>query len=220
MSVFGLRGAVRAQRGGDGAGEHPRQEPAARADVGELGFHGDAPAVGECGERPERTIQQRLEPLADQPREHGRGAAGGDGDLHGRAVDDGGHDEARQLAVIHDVAGNPRGGRGRGGGGIHGAIVRGGDDEPGAFDIGGRELARVVNERAALDRGAQFIAQRRRDNGDFRSGIGQQRKLARRHFPAAHEQHGLSLDVEEEREVTHQRGSPRLRARRAPYVMM
>ena len=77
------------------------------------------------------------------------------GDLHGRAIDDGGHDEARQLAIVDDVAGNARGIGGGGNGGIHGAIIRGGDDEPGAVDVGRREFARVMRERAARERGAR-----------------------------------------------------------------
>ena len=148
--LLGLRGAVGAQRGGDGAGQHPRQESAARADVGELRAYGDAPAIGECGERSQRAIQQGLEPLADQAREHGRGAAGGNRNLHGRAVDDGGHDEAGQLAIVDDVAGNARGIGGGGDGGIHCAIVRGGDDEPRAVDVGRRRTrARDARRRRA-----------------------------------------------------------------------
>ena len=177
---------------------------------------GVAPAIGERGERAERAIEQSLEPLADQAREHGRGAAGGNRNLHGRAIDDGGHDEARQLAIVDDVAGNARGVGGGGHGGIHGAIIGGGDDEPRAFDVGGRELARVVRDGAARERGAELVAQQRRDHGDRCARLGQQRKLARSHFPAAHEQHRLVLDVEEQREVTHQRGSPRPCASRAP----
>ena len=139
-----------------------------------LALTADAPAVGERGERPERGIQQCLEPLADQAREHGRGAAGGNRDLHGRAIDDGGHDEARQLAIVDHVAGNARGSGGGGHGGVHGAIVGGGDDEPGALDVGRRELARVMHERAARQRGGELAAERGRDDGDGRPGLRQQ----------------------------------------------
>ncbi len=122
-----------------------------------------------AAKRPERAIQQGLEPLADQAREHGRGAAGGNRNLHGRAVDDGGHDEAGQLAIVDDVAGNARGIGGGGDGGIHGAIVRGGDDEPGAVDVAGGELARVMRDRAARQRGGELVTQPGRDDGDRRA---------------------------------------------------
>ena len=72
----------------------------------------------------------------------------------------------------------------------------------------GRKLARDVREVAARQRLRHLAAELRRDDGDLRARIEQQRELARGHFPATHEQHRLALDVEEQREVTHQRGAP------------
>ena len=74
-----------------------------RCEIGKRRADPAAPAREQRRERAERLVDQRLEPLADQPREHGRRAAGRHRDHDRRAVDDRGHDEARQLRVIDDV---------------------------------------------------------------------------------------------------------------------
>ena len=129
------------------------------------------PAIGECGQRAQRSIQQCLEPLADQPREHRRSAAGRDGDLHRRAVDDGGHDEAGKLAVVDHVAGNARGIRGGGDRGVDRAIVGGSHHQPLAVDIGHFEYPRDMRHRATAHGLGELGTELRRHDGDHGAGL-------------------------------------------------
>ena len=164
--------AAGAQRRGHRAGEHPGEKSAARADIGEFALDALAPAIGECGQRAERSVQQCLEPLADQAREHRRGAAGRHRDLHRRAIDDGGHDEAGELAIVDHVAGNARGVRGGGDRGVHRAIVGGGDHQPLAVDVRRFESARDgASPRRVPAASASSVAELRRHDGDHGAGF-------------------------------------------------
>jgi hypothetical protein len=146
---------------------------------------------------PKRFVEQRFQPLADQPRQHGRTTAGRDGDLHRRAIDDRGHDETGQLAVVDHVAGDARGLRGIRGSGVHAAVVGGRDDQPMAVDVVGAELALPPGDSAALERGRQLALEQGRDHGHDGAGLRQQRELARGDVPATHEQHRLAGEIEE-----------------------
>jgi hypothetical protein len=102
---------------------------------GELRLHAFAPAIGECRERAERAIEQCLEPLANQPREHRRRSAGRHRDLHRRAIDDRGMMKLDSSRSSDHVAGNARGAGGRRDLCVHRAIVGGGHHQPHAVDI-------------------------------------------------------------------------------------
>jgi len=63
---------------------------------------------------------------------------------------------------------------------------------------------------------SEFQAELWRDRRDAGARVDQQGKFARRHFATAHQQNGFVLQIEEQREVTHQGGNPRPLASRAP----
>src|SRR5574340_591520 len=78
---------------------------------------------------------ESLQLAAQQARQHRRGAAAGECHHQRRAVEDGGHDEAAQLRIVHDVHRNVARPRQFGDLPIDAAVIGGRDDQRHAFEV-------------------------------------------------------------------------------------
>ena len=141
-----------------------------------------AERAGQRGEAAVAGGNERLQARAQQPRQHGRGAAAGYRDDEGRALDDRGQDERAQRRLVGHVHRDaPR--LGRGGHGPVDLLIAGGGD----------------HQRIAL----QLLLAELRRHRDLRARAPQQRALARRHLAAADHQAGLFAYVEKDRQEVH-----------------
>ncbi len=95
---------------GEAPGRRPVDEgfekPPARADAAQPAPAHAAQAREPVRERADAGGKERLQALAQAPRQHRRGAGARDGDHDRIAIDDGGNDDARSAAIIDDVHGN------------------------------------------------------------------------------------------------------------------
>ena len=82
---------------------HRLVETATRIDVRQPALDPSAPALQQACQLAERPVEQCLEPLAHEPRQHGRDAAARNRDDQRRAIDDRRHDGARELRVVDDI---------------------------------------------------------------------------------------------------------------------
>ena len=202
------RGLARS-RGADQRGGRPVQQPfveaAARTQVRQRRLDARAPLTEEVRQATDRVIDRGLDPLAHEAREHGRRALRRNRDHERRAIDDRRQDAGRELEVVDDVGDDAAClGRLRDRA-VRRAIVRGGDREPGAVEVGRREGARAVLDAALRGGARERRCQSWRHEPDAGAGFGQQCELALRDAAAAHDDDESPAKVEEQGEVPHGR---------------
>ena len=132
------------------------------------------------------------------PGQHRCAAAAGNGDLQWAALDDGGHLEAGQFRIVHDI-GEQMARLGRGGDGlIDVAVVGGGDHQPGIGQPRDIEASGDPVDPALLVPGPQARGQFRRADAGAGAGMQQRLGLPLRHRATAHDQYPAALQVGEQ----------------------
>jgi hypothetical protein len=188
---------------GDAAAEHalPEAQPLARSR--QLLLDPRAETLGQQRQPAEGRGNAGLQPRAQQPRQHRRGAAAGDRHDHRRAVDDRGRDETAQRRIVHHVDRDvPRAAVLRHPP-VERAVVGGGDDELLAVEQRWLIGPGPVMHGGLLDQRLHPGAQRRGQHRDARAGALQQVDLAQRHLAAADHQAVAIADLEKNRQVVH-----------------
>lgn len=171
--LFGQPGLLLAQARRDRAVEQPVVETPPLAEVGAGGADARPIARRQGCQLAERMVEQRLDALAQAPRQHGRHARGGDGHDQRRPVDDGRHLEGRQFGIVDHVAEYPARPRGLADRRVDGAVVGGGHHQPGAGQPGGFEAAVQAGDAALLGQGGERRIQARRAHDDLGAGLQQ-----------------------------------------------
>lgn len=211
--LLGQPGLLLAQARRDRAVEQPVVETPSLAEVGAGGADARPIARRQGRQLAERMVEQRLDALAQAPRQHRRHARGGDGHDQRRPVDDGRHLEGRQFGIVDHVAEYPARPRGLADRRVDGAVVGGGHHQPGAGQPGGFEAAVQAGDAALLGQGGERRIQARRAHDDLGAGLQQGLCLADGDGAAAYHQYAPPRQVGENREQRHG-NQPRGKARR------
>lgn len=133
-------------------------------------------------------VEQALDALAQQARQHRRRAAGGDRHGERRAIHHRRHLEAGEPGVVHHVDENAPIRRGRCHRLVHGGLAGGGDGQPGPVQVRGLEGGCNPANFACRRSGLQRFAQLRCDDRQARAGAQQWCRLACRDRAAADQQ--------------------------------
>ena len=155
--------------------------------------------AAECGRN------QRFQASADEACQHRRGSAGGDRRQHRGTIDDDRHDEAAQGGVVDDIHGHAAGVRELGRTGIDRTVVAGRDDQLGSGEIRFLEWACAVADAPGVQQRLHAVTQIRRCYLHPGAGLQQQIGLARRYFPASHDQAAPLAQIEKDGQIIHGR---------------
>ena len=155
-------------------------------------------------EQPPKSVgQQPLDASAKPARQHRNRATGRNADDDRIAIDDRGHDEARQIGAIDDVGEHtlrpcrPRHAR------IDVATAGRGVDYRAPFDIDGREGPRPPPEIAGLGGQSDLAVDDGRHDRHGRPSAAQQPDLGHGRTTAANDQRAVRLHVEEYGQISH-----------------
>ena len=174
-----------------------------RAAVGHQGRDGGTEGVGEPGEPAQPRRQQGFDGGAQAARQDRRGAAGGNADHHGVAIDDRRRDEARQLRTVDDVDRHAGGLGGARHFGVDRRHAAGADRQALAVEIAGAEFAALERDPPGLGLVGDLARGPRGDHRHPRAGLAQQAKFPRRGLAAADQQDRAAGQIQEGRIIFH-----------------